>query len=110
MWVGDCADCVFSSLRGPDSNVAVRVRASSAFFHSCVFRDLIEADGVENIDPKRRRLPTGTFDIRANATLALSNCTLEDHNATIMVSRDARVYSNTDSHEVSFHLALSACL
>ena len=109
--MGGCADCMFNSLQGRDSNAAVSAYASSGFFQSCVFRDLMEAGRGVEIDPKRWELLTGTFDIReANSTLALSNCTLAElyGTAAIVVQRDAQVYSDDASHEVSLHRTLSA--
>ena len=107
----DCADCVFNSLQGAESNTAVRVEASRAFFQSCVFRDLMEANREEIINPKQWKVIAGTFGVfEANSTLVLSNCTLAElyGTAEIVVSTDAKVYSDNALHEVRLHRKLSA--
>ena len=95
---------MFHSLQGSDSNAAVIVEASRAFFQSCVFRDLMEAYRDRDITPTRWEHITGTFDAAdANSTLALSNCTLTElyGAAAIVVDDDAQVYSDNALHEVS---------
>lgn len=107
----DRADCVFNSLQPSQDNVSVVVDSSRAFYQSCVFRDLMELERMESIEPKSWRILVGALFVwGANSTVALSNCTLPElyEDALISVNRDAQVYSDNASHEVRLHHTLSA--